>query len=45
MEALLELNPDNIYLDKEFAGKDVSKYKKIGTHTFSTLIKAHGAII
>lgn len=35
MEALLELNPDNIYLDKEFAGKDVSKYKKIGnTHVF-----------
>jgi iron complex transport system substrate-binding protein len=31
MEALLELNPTVIYLDKEFAGQDVSKYEKIAS--------------
>ncbi|MGE8205443.1 ABC transporter substrate-binding protein [Heyndrickxia sp. NPDC080065] len=35
MEALLELKPSKIYLDKEYAGQDVSKYKKIApTHVF-----------
>lgn len=29
MEALLELSPSVIYLDKEFGGQDVSKYEKI----------------
>jgi iron complex transport system substrate-binding protein len=29
MEALIELHPSVIYLDKEFAGQDVSKYEKI----------------
>lgn len=31
MEALLELSPSVIYLDKEFAGQDVSKYEKIAS--------------
>jgi iron complex transport system substrate-binding protein len=31
MEALLELTPSVIYLDKEFAGQDVSKYEKIAS--------------
>jgi iron complex transport system substrate-binding protein len=31
MEALLELNPSVIYLDKEFSGQDVSKYEKIAS--------------
>ncbi|MDQ0198924.1 iron-hydroxamate ABC transporter substrate-binding protein [Neobacillus ginsengisoli] len=35
MEALLELKPSVIYLDNEFSGQDVSKYKKIApTHIF-----------
>ncbi|NQX71234.1 iron-hydroxamate ABC transporter substrate-binding protein [Paenibacillus alba] len=29
MEALLALKPDVIYLDQQYAGKDVSKYEKI----------------
>ncbi|MDQ0880446.1 ABC transporter substrate-binding protein [Peribacillus sp. V2I11] len=29
MEALIELSPSVIYLDKEFSGQDVSKYEKI----------------
>ncbi|MGM0876193.1 MAG: ABC transporter substrate-binding protein [Bacillota bacterium] len=36
MEALIELNPSVIYLDKEFSGQDVSKYEKIApTHVFN----------
>lgn len=31
MEALLELSPSVIYLDKEFGGQDVSKYEKIAS--------------
>ncbi|MGE8080093.1 ABC transporter substrate-binding protein [Peribacillus loiseleuriae] len=35
MEALLELKPSVIYLDKEFSGQDISKYEKIApTHVF-----------
>lgn len=29
MEAILSLKPDVIYLDKQYAGKDISKYEKI----------------
>jgi iron complex transport system substrate-binding protein len=36
IEALIELNPSVIYLDKEFSGQDVSKYEKIApTHVFN----------
>ncbi|MBT2698092.1 ABC transporter substrate-binding protein [Bacillus sp. ISL-40] len=31
MEALLELTPSVIYLDKEFAGQDLSKYEKVAS--------------
>ncbi|KMY48673.1 iron-hydroxamate ABC transporter substrate-binding protein [Peribacillus loiseleuriae] len=35
MEAILELKPSVIYLDKEFSGQDISKYEKIApTHVF-----------
>jgi iron complex transport system substrate-binding protein len=34
MEALLALNPDVIYVDQTYAGKDLSKYEKIAP-TFS----------
>lgn len=36
IEALIELNPSVIYLDKEFSGQDISKYEKIApTHVFN----------
>lgn len=36
MEALLELKPDVIYVDQQYAGKDLSKYEKIApTHSFN----------
>ncbi|SDO75625.1 iron complex transport system substrate-binding protein [Paenibacillus sp. yr247] len=36
MEALLELKPDVILVDKQYAGKDLSKFEKIApTHSFN----------
>ncbi|AYK05744.1 iron-hydroxamate ABC transporter substrate-binding protein [Brevibacillus laterosporus] len=36
MEALLALKPDVIYVDQQYAGKDLSKYEKIAkTHSFN----------